>query len=312
MKKVNQKKDLFNDKLGLISDGIAQNPDQKNDVDNKEQHKEFRKNYNREILNATLITYVVMLVFGVSTVLVGILSNSPWRLVYIIVAMITVFIIFIVMGVKHKFNPAFPLGFLRWAEKNNLSYDKKNLDRQLIFRIEANQGKKILKSLANRIKNNTFKFKGPFIYGTIQGRKVWLYRAEGNLSVNVQGYQVERIYMEIETHKIPERLMVYKHLTEFWKIDELDVESKDFNFKYGLDIEKGCESLQLLDPNMIEILTKFKLTAIEFSDSSVLLCEIIELGRIDAEIKLDIFLHWGLEIAEQVDRNFPMGKYEKK
>lgn len=90
--------------------------------------------------------------------------------------------------------------------------------------------------------------------------------------------------------------------------DKIDTESITFEKFYQVDVYEGKGTLQLLEPNMMQLIIDSDIAAFEFSDSSVALY--YTLYNPDQE-RLDKMLEYGLKIAEQVNRNFPMGKYEK-
>ena len=89
--------------------------------------------------------------------------------------------------------------------------------------------------------------------------------------------------------------------------DEFDTESISFENKYGLNTKREGTVLQLLDPNMIEIFRNNDIPGVEFGDQSLALY--IPYCTIKMR-DLEKYLLVVIKIAEQVDRNFPLGKYE--
>ncbi len=91
--------------------------------------------------------------------------------------------------------------------------------------------------------------------------------------------------------------------------DKVNVESINFEKLYHIDVYEGRRTLRLLDPMMIQIIMDSGVAAFEFSDKSAVLYYTLHKPNRD---QLDNMLKVGLKVAEQVDRNFPLGKYEKK
>lgn len=175
-----------------------------------------------------------------------------------------------------------------------------------------------------------------FAEGKVGGRNLWLYRITGlpflgsgvgtyrnreisSSDLTVTGSPLnkqpavtsERVFygwcLEIETKKIPQSIMLTRRF--IGAKDMLDTESNKFEEKYEISNVKESWVLQLLDPVLMELAHKSNSSAIEISDSSVVLY--YTLSEIDFDT-LDIMLKDGIKIAEQIDRNFPLAKYEKK
>lgn len=211
----------------------------------------------------------------------------------------------------------------KWVEDNNFNLIEDGKKLQL-ERIKNNPNKSYFNT-----RNIKFNIDNKyFIFGDVKGIKIWFYPfigyppqgsylqtsknpfhmitdillPVGNSVGHIQGW-----CMEIETIPLPLSMDVYR--TYVRKKDEVDTESNKFESLYHVDVNNGRGTLQLLDPVMIEIITESNIAAFEFSERSVALFYTI--NTISRE-KIDNMLKVGLKVAKQVDRNFPLGKYEKK
>lgn len=213
-----------------------------------------------------------------------------------------------------------------WANQNGLQY--RNLGNQLRRdeRMAANTTKKFFG--ANIVMD--FTDDGPFVYGTLQGRSVWLYAIVGrpqlgSMHGDVREEKVEEWFsrpsllssssdskvehvlyawcLEVATNPIAHTLRITrKSLRES---DTLDTESRTFEQRYNTEVIDSL-ALQLLDPHMMQLIVDSRADALEFSERSVVLYEVgVELT---SDI-LDMLFASAVNIAQQADRNYPLAKY---
>ncbi|MFA6908865.1 MAG: hypothetical protein WC289_03170 [Patescibacteria group bacterium] len=147
----------------------------------------------------------------------------------------------------------------------------------------------------------------PVIQGTIGGRDVWVWPISGSLSL--ASVMSNRYFcgwcFEISTHRIPLTAAVTKKFLGHH--DTLDTESNSFEKAYNISVKRDGIALQLLDPVMMELIQGADISAIEFSDQSVVLYHTLYPPTRESLAK---YLYWGTKIAQQVDRNFPRGGSE--
>lgn len=171
------------------------------------------------------------------------------------------------------------------------------------------------------------------VSGQLQGRSVWLFSMVGrprygsqkassrlrrtdlsqtfieSLLFAPKPEQTEKVMylwsLEISTNSIPLPVAVSRR--DLNEDDIINTESIHFEQRYNIHNTQDSLILQLLDPAMMALIIDSRVDAIEFSDSSILLYELNK--HISIEV-LDFMLEAGLKIAEQVDRNYPLGKYE--
>ena len=174
---------------------------------------------------------------------------------------------------------------------------------------------------------------GPMVSGQLQGRSVWLFSMVGrprygsqkalsrlrrtdrsqtfieSLLFSPKPEQTEKVMylwsLEISTNSIPLPVSVSRR--DLNEDDVINTESIHFEQRYNIHNTQDSLILQLLDPAMMALIIDSRVDAIEFSDSSVVLYELNKHISIDV---LNAMLEAGLKIAEQVDRNYPLGKYE--
>ncbi len=209
-----------------------------------------------------------------------------------------------------------------WAHQNELNYAQQGMRAMIDVRLASSPGKhffnarSLIKSAANPAipltvggilspltDLNPAKITGPVAYGTIENRPVWIWP----LVVQLFGVSVsKRPFLgwcfELSTHTIPVRVLVTRKF--IGSRDTLDTESTSFEKLYEISGQRDHSILQLLDPVMMELILHSQISALEFSDRSVVLYHTIPPPRKET---LDTYLYWGIKIAEQVDRNFPIG-----
>jgi hypothetical protein len=227
-----------------------------------------------------------------------------------------------------------------WAQKYGLRYF--NIANQLrqAARMEQNPGKDFFR--ADEVMNMSHD--GPYVEGEVRGRTVWLYLTVGRprfgslhainernaltsdpastrvaglrplesdiLESSVPAERQQVMYawcLEISTHPMPHRLRITRQSMR--EADEVDTEWRDFEKRYDVNNFEDSLALQLLDPQMMQLILDSRVDAIEFSDSSFVMYELNK--HTTAEV-LDTLLEVGLKIAEQVDKNYPLGKYAKE
>lgn len=226
-----------------------------------------------------------------------------------------------------------------WAQKYGLRFF--NIANQLrqAARMEVNTGKDFFR--ADQVMH--MGHDGPYVEGKVKGRNVWLYMIAGRAryrslhGIDVEGVSVSHqtstllksleplgedfferttpaqqqtiMYawcLEISTHPIPHRLRITRQSMQ--EDDELNTEGRDFEKRYDVNNFEDSLALQLLDPHMMQLILDSHVDAIEFSDSSLV---IYELNKHTTAEVLDALLNAGLQIAQQVDQNYPLGKYKK-
>ena len=226
-----------------------------------------------------------------------------------------------------------------WAQKYGLRFF--NIANQLrqAARMEVNPGKDFFR--ADQVMH--MGHDGPYVEGVVKGRNVWLYMIAGQARYgslhgistettsvshrtstllksleplgedfferNAPAAQQTIMYawcLEISTQPMPHRLRITRRSMR--EADELDTEGREFEKHYDINNFEDSLALQLLDPHMMQLILDSHADAIEFSDSSLV---IYELNKNTTAEVLDTLLNAGLQIAQQVDQNYPLGKYEK-
>ena len=224
----------------------------------------------------------------------------PLIIVGVIVIDIISITIFKTKKKKKSFDP-----IQTWASNKNLSYQEEN-KKAIIQRMQANPHKRMCET---RLYFSWWgSTSGPYIEGRYRDRKIWLYRLRGR---PLNQHEFYGYCIEFATHQIPIHIIMAqkKILSLFFNKDDIQTESRMFEGKYMVYVNGDHGTLQLLDPHMIHLLDESNFPIIEFSDSSV---AIFLLKQDISSKELDIAISAGIDIAEQVDRNFPLGKYEKK
>ncbi|MFA5135652.1 MAG: hypothetical protein WC505_07770 [Patescibacteria group bacterium] len=198
----------------------------------------------------------------------------------------------------------------RWGHAHQLTVTHSSARLSIEARFRANPGKALYsaRSFLSEIDESRI---GPFISGTVKGRPVWAYPFYGRhdlqpslIDTRGRSRYMRGWFVEIATHRMPVSLRISKRrLAEH---DDIDTESRVFEKLYHVDVIDGYGTLQLLEPVMIEHITNSGISSLEFSDQSVVL--LYSLSHPPVQV-LDRMLETGIKIAEQVDRNFPMGKY---
>ncbi|MFA6098676.1 MAG: hypothetical protein WCV50_02785 [Patescibacteria group bacterium] len=214
-----------------------------------------------------------------------------------------------------------------WAENYGLRLSMAGNVFKSVDRLAANRGKDYYK--ARQVMDS--RDDGPFLEGKYKNRKVWIYEIVGE-AVPGSGVGTSRTYVnqkenyllgipfssqkthdlkrvfygwcfEFSTHTIPFHLLVSRRFLE--GEDKMDTESGQFERDYDINKDAGIQGLQLLDPVMMELIYNSKIASVEFSDSSVVLC--YTQPQMDYEV-MDNIMEYGVKMAEQVDRNFPLDK----
>lgn len=176
---------------------------------------------------------------------------------------------------------------------------------------------------------------GPMVSGQLQNRSVWLFSLVGrprygnqktssrirrmnesnslfeSFFISPQPDRTEKVMyiwsLEISTNPIPLPVTVSRR--DLREDDIINTESIHFEQRYNIHNTRDSLILQLLDPAMMAFIIDSRVDAIEFSDSSIVLYELNKHISIDV---LNAMLTAGLQIAQQVDRNYPLAKYAKK
>jgi hypothetical protein len=217
----------------------------------------------------------------------------------------------------------------RWATRHGLRFWAAGNQLRQAARMEASPAKHFFR--ADRVME--LEDDGPYAEGDVQGRRVYLYTfvgqprmwsAKGKTRVrssetvpNFFGLdfgmpkeqRVRVLYgwaLEVVTHSIPHRASVVRH--DLHEGDQLNTESRTFESRYDITDVSDSLVLQLIDPAMMQHIEASRADAIEFSDTSIVLYELSEHVTCDV---LDAMLEGGLQIARQVDRNYPLGKYAR-
>lgn len=209
-----------------------------------------------------------------------------------------------------------------WADGHGLKFQAAGNQLKHIDRLTANKGKHFFN--AEKVMN--WQDDSIFIEGVIKDRKIWIYEIVGKPSFGSgmgtvrsvllpddaalnagesRKSKIEKIFygwcIEVGTHSVPQKVLVTRKFIAGQ--DTHDTESHSFEDEYNVSSEEK-NILQLLDPVMMDLIHRSKVAAVEISDASVVLY--YTLPRIDYEI-LDSLLEYGIKIAIQVDRNFPLG-----
>lgn len=216
-----------------------------------------------------------------------------------------------------------------WASQHKFKY-RKGFSRAMRFeRFNESRHKSYFKSRSVKSNFDT----APSIEGQYNNKRFWFFGLIGvypfnkilgssnykfwdfslkislidyNKKVNDRRQKFVGWCMEFKTVQIPISLIVRRDY--LGGKDEIDTESINFEKLYHVDVYEGKGTLQLLDPMMIQLIMESGIAAFEFSNSSVALYYTLHKPTLD---QLDHMLEVGSKIAEQVDLNFPLGKYEK-
>lgn len=246
---------------------------------------------------------------GASIILVGsivlfILLRSYWIAVILAIPLIPLAVI---LARVRGFSAA-----ERWGHGHQFSVTHVQARRLIESRFHANPGKALYNARGFLSEVSEYKV-GPFISGTLRGRLFWVYPFYGRYDIplgliDTRGKSkfFRGWFVEVATYRIPISLRVSKH--HLAEADDIDTESRIFEKQYHVDVIDGHGTLQLLEPVMIEHITNSRISSFEFSDQSVVLLYLLANPPVQI---LDQMLEHGIKIAEQVDRNFPMGKYAK-
>ncbi len=210
-----------------------------------------------------------------------------------------------------------PTQVKQWVAHKRLTYYSKNCYKRVQERFLANTKKDFFG--AKRMKPNIIKYNtNYFIEGRISGRPVYIYPLVGRTYGKLGGlfYAFDRqdapavFYghcVEIGINEIPgDVILTRKNMGE---LDTIDTESGKFEKMYNINSPKEASVLQLFEPSMIDLINHIDIAAIEFSDCSIIMYYTLSVDLIK---KFNSMLYWGLKIADQIDRNFPLNKYEKK
>lgn len=214
-----------------------------------------------------------------------------------------------------------------WAQSYGFTFSKEFNELKNIDRVSASPGKKFFDAEIMMQSHDD----GPFVQGEYHNRKVWVYPivgkaptaslstgsrvfsswSEGLTSLlNEKNQSREELYLifqpwclEVSHKRIPHRVIIKskKMHGEDW----LDTESRSFEDDYDISGIRESEVLQLLDPVMIDLIYKSKADAIEISDGSTVLFHAAHKLTYES---LDQMLEFGIQIAQQVERNFPLAK----
>lgn len=206
-----------------------------------------------------------------------------------------------------------------WASRHGFSVLKNSGQSIMEERLSANKLKTYF--LARTVRHNIFS-KSPAVTGKVGNRQVWVYPIWGMLlrgagftanyfqtSITGEPRSEQPLFyglcIEISCHNLPLSLLVAKR--NFGTYIDIRTESRQFEKKYRVMANYGEHALQLLDPVMIDLINKSDIPALEFSDYSV----VLYYPQLKGDVKLfDNFLDYGLKIAAQAERNFPLGKYK--
>jgi hypothetical protein len=190
-----------------------------------------------------------------------------------------------------------------WAAKRGLDFFRETGKQTIVDRYQESPEKPFFGS-----RRESPYYKGPYVTGHILNRKVWGFRIRGWYRRGFTDAQEGELFtgwcMEFRTVSIPIPMVICKHA--YYPKDTLNTESRKFEGRYSVSSGEGSKPLQLLDPAMIEVIMKYDVSAIEFSDRSVALFTTI---YPPSEERLDQLLEAGERIAKQVDLNYPLGKY---
>lgn len=223
-------------------------------------------------------------------------------------------ITFFIVLISVKPNKKWSIILSEWTKQNNINFELQNIKR-----FEERLSKNPNKYYFGMRNTNWWDAKRDiFVSGSINNKQIWFYKFTGISLYRSLLREIRNTFidsersikgwcLEVSTHRHDAQLLIYK--THLRNIDNLNIESNEFEKKYHIDVRGGHGTLQLLDPNILHQIINSNLTALEFSDSSL----VVYTTKLKPSVNdLNNMLHNALKIAEQVDRNFPLGKYEKK
>ncbi|XOU94629.1 MAG: hypothetical protein ACNFW9_01035 [Candidatus Kerfeldbacteria bacterium] len=196
-----------------------------------------------------------------------------------------------------------------WAHYYKFDFAHENVKEKIQQRFNENLRKGFFKARSNIEVFFSQKF---YINGKYKDRDIKVFSIIGNpsfLSYNIPTMGNKRKFhgycFEISISKIPTHAFITKNF--LGEKDKLDIESNEFEKLYNIDVSRKGLVLQLLDPVILELILDSGVTAIEFSESSIIIYS-FKIYDLKYET-LDHMLEKGIKIAEQVDRNFPLSKY---
>ncbi len=301
---------------------------QKKDLFNRVS-KDTGQRYRYGILAALLRAhpmYYVLGFIGIALVFIAIASLRIFdhAKLFRIFAMLQSFFILMILLNTIYYNPV-KVGLVQlWSREVGLYFSYKKARERIKERFLQNPGKHFF-----GFRGSPFMVRGMhpvyFVGGAIQNRQVYLYPIVTSISgqkFSQSGYQSWHrknartfvgVCMEIGTHRLPVDVTVSRGIIS--APDDWDTESNAFERGFQINSPNRAGMLQLLDPVMMDLVHHAAIAGLEFSDRSVALYHVCGEGfwgplAPDRE-KLNSMLYWGMKIAEQAGRNYPMGKYEK-
>ena len=214
-----------------------------------------------------------------------------------------------------------------WADSKGFTFWPEGNQMRVAERMEASPNKEFFRAdIAMDTTDDSC-----FVRGAQANRQVWFYALKAVSKSNVENLQktsfIESGFshslfdprgphyaeitlpemnvwcMELQTVSMPNRVTVARKKIK--EGDVLDTESNAFEKTFDISDTQESDVLQLIDPAMMDCLMQSPADAFEFADQSVV---IYKFSRDISPDMLEQMLQSGLQIAQQVDRNYPKAK----
>jgi hypothetical protein len=211
-----------------------------------------------------------------------------------------------------------------WADPLGLQVRAEGNSTRIMERMEASPNKDFFRAdVALDTGDDSF-----FVAGKVQEKKIWVYalRAISRKEIDrarspiqpgghftwglldnsgphnqpIPPVEIPVWCMEVQTVSMQHRVTVARKKIQ--EGDVLDTESQDFESTFDISETQESGVLQLLDPAMMDCIMQSPADAFEFSDQSVVL---YRFSRKVTPDMLEQMCQSGLQIAQQVDRNYP-------
>ena len=207
-----------------------------------------------------------------------------------------------------------------WAKRNGFFYSESGNVMKHISRLSESPEKHFFNADIEMGTDDDV----PFAEGNVRGRKVWIYQIIGKSPSPIFAHDTRthiralNAYRDTtETHAVfyawciefsirPVPVVVTFTKKKMGDEDVIDTESNQFEKTYDISRVRDSSILQLIDPSFMSLMLDANPDAVEISDKSLVLYHANPSINYDI---LDRFLEYGPQLAQQIERNFPMQKY---
>lgn len=145
------------------------------------------------------------------------------------------------------------------------------------------------------------------IMGKVKEKNLWIYEVTYAYRSGRDTVMIPEWCLEMEIHPIEEYIIIGRK--GVFAFDNIDLESYDFEKKYRIKASNTKHALQLIDPHLMEILLSNPFDVLEISDASIIFYNAKQyIGEKDWK-KLDEMIPFAYKVARQIEKNFPLAKY---